>query len=415
MEPARVPRQEASAASAAALPAQKAVTKEEKDVREVAHESEPTDAPEKKTPERPATKRVVVLGAGIAGLLAAQELRRKGVAVTLVSAREHFCFLPRLTELAAKSVRESKVLLSLREIWPGELKLERATLINPEDKTVVLESGANVPYDALVIAIGSETNYFNTPGANHAFPFYCKADADALLAHCATMLDADEGAGGTHTFSVVGGGPTGVEVMNVLAKIVKQKRPNARLLLIERGAELLSVAPKLAADVRGTLTKNGVEIITKASVTNITPLAIDVVREGENKETIPCTTTVWAAGSKPASIPISGVTPTARGEVPVSATLQVPNHPELFALGDVAATGTPKTAQSAVQQARQVAENVEAYLQGKEPKPFVYKERGVMIALDADTCALVFGKRIKGFLAKKMRDTYYSMTIGQYS
>ncbi len=375
-------------------------------------ETEPKQ--KQKMPIKAATKRVVVLGAGMAGLLLAQQLRRKGLAVTLVSARDYFIFLPRLTELAAKTISEKKVVIQLREVWPGELHIERATLVNTDENTVILESGISIAYDVLAIAIGSETNFFGTPGANYAFPFYSREDTQRLYGHIDTMLDADVGTGGTHTFAIIGGGPTGVEVASILADKIKARRPNAKVMLVERGPNILGPWPQLAPDVRAVLEHKGVEVLTGAAVSNITPLSIELQRENQNKEAIPCYTTIWAAGSKPSSIVISGVSLSARGEVPSSETLQVPGHLNIFAIGDAAGTGKPKTAQAAVQQGQQAAENIVRFLAGKAGKPFEYKDRGVVIALESDTCGLFFGRKLKGFIAKTMRDTYYSFSISQY-
>jgi NADH dehydrogenase len=356
----------------------------------------------------------VVLGSGIAGLLAAQVLaKRKDFVVTLVSGQESFCFLPRLTEYLSGSVPERKVILPLAQAWKGERKAVRASAVNAEEKTVLLETGELVAYDTLIIAVGSETNTFNTPGANYAYAFYSKDDADRLREHLGNMLSADE-ASGIHTVTVVGGGPTGVEVAGVLADTVRAKRPNGKILLLDRAPKILGAVPELSEFVTKALERRGVEIRSGVAVNQITPMSLDVTDAAGTKETIPCYTTVWAAGSKPVRLAMAGVTLTERGEIPVEPTLAVRGIADCYAIGDVAAAGTPKTAQAAVQQAAHVVQNILSAKAGRPQKPFAFHYRGTVIALGNDTVGLFFGKRVSGFIARQMRDTYYSFMTGQY-
>lgn len=361
-----------------------------------------------------ARTRVVILGAGMAGLLVAHELSgKKDFSVTLVAPNESFCFLPRLTEYANKAVPEQKVVVPLAEAWKGERVQDRATAVNPEEKTVLLASGKSVPYDTLVIAVGSETNTFNTPGANYAYPFYNKDDADKLLEHLENMLVADE-APGTHTVAVVGAGPTGVEVASVLRDLVVSKRPRGQVILFDRNTTILGAVPDLAPSVHEVLERKGIAFRGGVAVNQITPLSIEITNTDGNKETVPCYTTVWAAGSKPIRLAMAGVALTERGEIPVEPTLAVKGITDVYAIGDVAASGAPKTAQTAVQHAKHVAANILAARAGKPQKPFAFHNRGTVIALENDTVGLFFGKKLKGFVAKTMRDTYYTFMMGQY-
>ena len=378
---------------------------------DIEKESSTQTQPDVKKDER---TRIVILGAGMAGLLAAQELqRKKDITVTLIAPKDTFCFLPRLTEYLHKNVPEHKVMLKIRDVWHGTFMQNKATAVNPEEKTVLLETGQSVSYDTLIIAVGSETNTFNTPGANYAYPFYCKEDADGLSEHLENMLSADESPG-IHTIAVVGGGPTGVEVASVLADMVKQKRPNGKIIILDRAPKVLNAIPELAPSVQAVLEKKGITIRSNVAVSQITPLSIEITTPDGNKETIPCYTTVWAAGSKPVRLAMSGVTLSERGEIPVELTLAVKGVSDIYALGDAAAVGTPKTAQAAVQQGAHVVNNILAARSGKPQKPFVYNNRGTVIALDNDTVGSFFGKRLRGFIARTMRDTYYSFSIGQY-
>lgn len=359
--------------------------------------------------------RIVVVGAGMAGLLVAQRLtKRPDCSVTLVSDKDYFLFLPRLTEYFAKTIPTEHLLLHLNDVWRGPLLRGRVGIVNPDERTIVLDSGMRVEYDLLVLAVGSQVNYFGTQGNEYSYAFYTKEDADKLREHVDRLLDADEQPG-THTFAIVGGGPTGVEVAYVLNKLAKAKRPDAKVIILEGGPTVLKVLPeKLAAGAIEALRKQGIEIMANSKVKGITPLGVTIEKADGSKETVPCYTTVWAAGSKPNAISLTGVACTQRGEVPVDTRLCLPDNNTIFCVGDCAGSGSPKTAQAAVQEALAAVTNITAVLDGNEPKPFALSDRGTVIALEGDTVGLFFGKLLKGFVARQLRDKYYRYTLGMY-
>jgi NADH:ubiquinone reductase (H+-translocating) len=358
---------------------------------------------------------IVVLGAGVAGLRAAQGLAKiESVTVTLVSDKDTFAFLPRLTELLSETIPADRVLLPLRTIWKGRLVIDKAVTVQPSEKKVVLASGSHIEYDTLLIALGSQTNYFNTPGSQYSYPFYTREDEEKLKEHVDRMLEADEQPG-THTFAVVGGGPTGVEVSYVLAQRARKLRPGSKILLIEAGPSILRVLPpKLAQAAKEALERENITIITDTAVKNITPMSVDVELKEHGKETINCYTTVWAAGSKPQQLNIVNVELTPRGEIPVKPTLQSLADSSIFAIGDIAGANCPKTAQGAVQQADHVIENIRAQLRNTDLKPFTYNDKGTIIALEKNTVGVFYGKVMSGFLAQQVRDKYYRFALRHY-
>lgn len=188
--------------------------------------------------------RSVVLGAGVAGLYVAQQLKdEKNVHVTLVSPSDCFVFLPRLTELLANSIPHEKSCLPLANVWKGDLVLEKATIVNPAEKQVVVESGKTIPYDVLVVAIGSVVNYFNTPGSQYSYSFYSKADEERLQEHISSLLEADD-TSGTRTFTVVGGGPTGCEVAYAISALLSAKKAQGKILILDRAPSVLAAFPQ---------------------------------------------------------------------------------------------------------------------------------------------------------------------------
>lgn len=360
-------------------------------------------------------KRIVVVGAGIAGLWVAQKLaKHKDCAVTLISDKDYFLFLPRLTELFNNTIPAEKAVRQLTDVWKGELIIDKANLVNPEDKVVVLNSGKRISYEYCVIAVGSKTNFFNTPGNHNSYSFYSKEDADKLKEHVKNMVDADEQPG-VHTFAIIGGGPTGVEVASVINRLARQRRQNAIVMIIERNPLILkALPPKLGFAAADALSKAGIVLRTNTSVASIAPMSINV-QTGEKKESIPCYTTVWTAGSVPQTIAITGIEPTARGDIPVKQTLQLQTDENVFVIGDCAASSTPKTAQSALQQAHTATNNITALIEKKPLEPFAFNEKGTIIALEKNTVGLFYGKLLKGFLAQQARDKYYWLTMREYT
>lgn len=366
--------------------------------------------------EAESRKKIVVVGAGMSGLYVAQALRkRKDVIVTLISDKEEFVFLPRLTEYFARSTPQNRIVVPLNQAWKDERITDRVTLVNPDEKHVILASGKQVPYDILVLSVGCQTNFFGTPGSQYSFPFYSKMDADNLREHVERLLEADEQQG-TWVFTIVGGGPTGVETAYVLNKMAKAKRAKARVMIVERGPQLLRMLPEaLAKAATEALEKSGVEIILNTGVSSISPMNVEFQKADGEKNMTPCYTTVWAAGSKPVSVAITGLQPTQHGEIPVDSALSVRADHSIFCLGDCAGSGVPKTAQSAVQQAEQTVANITAVLTGKMPSAVTIKEKGVIIALEENTTGLFFGKLVKGFFARETRDVYYRTTLRNYT
>jgi NADH dehydrogenase len=214
------------------------------------------------------------------------------------------------------------------------------------------------------------------------------------------------------TFTIVGGGPTGVEMAGALSELIRlvvvkdYPRLNVkdvRILLLEATDKLLPALPERLREAAGkTLWRKYVEVRFGATVADFDGQQVRL----KSGEVIPAHTVIWAAGVKAA--PLSsrlGLTPGRQGRIPVEPTLQVPDHPEVFIIGDAAyreETGAalPMVAPVAIQMGRSVAANLVRLLRNKPLKPFRYRDQGTLatIGRNAAVCD-VYGVQAKGFLA----------------
>jgi NADH dehydrogenase len=264
-------------------------------------------------------------------------------------------------------------------------------------------------------------NFFHTPGADqYALPLYTMTDATRLKEHILKLFEAvdknpalvDDGA---LNFCIVGGGPTGVELAGALSELLHTELtkdyPNlpvdkAEVLLYEHSPNLLRMfAPKLETYARTALEERGVKVQTGTGVAKIGPTSIDL----STGATVKTHTTVWAAGLQASPVVNSlGVELVHGGRIPVGPDLQVKDHPGVFAIGDIAAMTDGKTGQvlpglgsTALQAGRHVCETIKRLLEGKQPEPFKYLNKGTMaqVGRGAAVVELPTGGTLKGHLA----------------
>jgi NADH dehydrogenase len=381
--------------------------------------------------------RVVVLGGGFGGVYAARQLERlqaRGVPVevTLVSRDNFFLFTPMLHEVAASDLDITHIVSPLRTL------LRRCTIfvgdvesIDLDNRRVRVSHGFErheheLQYDYLVIALGSITNFYGLPGLeSHALTMKTLGDAIHLRNRViATLEEADtECAGldrGLLTFVVAGGGFAGVETLGAVNDFVREalrfyprlQRREIRTVLVHSGPEILpELGEKLGAYAQRKLAARGIEIITRARVTSVTHNGVQLA----DGRFIPSRLVVWTAGTSPH--PLIGRLPcrTERGRIVADETLAVPQWPGVWALGDCATipdrrTGQPfpPTAQHAIRQARIVAGNIAATLDGRSPKPFQFRTLGQLAAIGRRSgVARVLGINFSGFVAWWLWRTIY--------
>jgi NADH dehydrogenase len=341
---------------------------------------------------------VVIVGGGFGGLQAARALSGRPVRVTLVDRENHHLFQPLLYQVATAALSPGEIAKPLRSILRRQdnvrVLLGDVTAIDVANRRVCLADG-HLAYDYLIVATGARHSYFNHPEWEAMAPGL-KALGDALeIRH--RVLRAFETAeraptSASHrellTFVIIGGGPTGVELAGAIAELAHHTLARefrhidplgARVILLEGGPRILpTFPPGLATSAARALRKLGVEVRAGAMVTAVTPEAVHI-----GDEVIPSRTIVWAAGNNASPLGRTLGVPTDRsGRVVVESDLTIPGHPNVYAIGDLAAfvdqngRALPGLAPVAIQQGRAAAENVWRTIQGRERRRFSYRDRG---------------------------------------
>jgi NADH:ubiquinone reductase (H+-translocating) len=350
------------------------------------------------------TAHVVIVGGGFGGLYAARALRRASVRVTLVDRRNHHLFQPLLYQVATAALSPADIAAPIRHILRNqsnaEVLLAEVVAVDSAGRAVVLADGRRIDYDYLVLAAGAVDQYFgNDHWATPAPGLKTIDDATTvrrrfLLAFEAAEQESDPAVlAALLTFVVVGAGPTGVEMAGAFAEIARHTLRRefrhvdpraARVILVEGGTRVLAgYPPELSERALRQLERLGVEVRFGSLVTRIGP---DAVYVGD--ERIGTRNVVWAAGVAASPLARGLGAPVDRmGRVVVEPDLRVPGHPEIFAIGDMAAfiheggVPLPGTAPVAMQAARLAAANIRRLVAGEATGPFRYHDRGSMATI----------------------------------
>jgi NADH dehydrogenase len=366
--------------------------------------------------------RVVIVGAGFGGLWTARTLARSPLEVTLVDRNNYHTFLPLLYQVATAELEPGDIAYPVRTILR---KMPNARFAMAEvqrvdiDRRVVETDGPEIPYDFLVLATGTVDHFFGIPGApEYAFSLKNLEEAIALRNHilgCVERADHEQDVGrrqGLLGFAIVGGGPTGVESAGALAELIQGplmkdcrtlEFSEVQITLVEAMDRLLPTLPEpLGTYAQERLRAMGVEVRVQSAVSRITPDEVQL----EDGTVVPACTTIWAAGVQ--GVPhaeASGLPIARRGRVAVLPTLQVPDHPEVYVIGDLAyfeqdGSPLPMVAQVAIQGGVAAARNIERQLAGQDPLPFRYRDRGTMATIGRNAAAAhVYGRNFTGFPA----------------
>ncbi len=373
--------------------------------------------------------RVVIVGAGFAGLSAARALVGKPVEVTIVDQRNFHTFQPLLYEVATAGLDSGDVAYPIRAIFGKAdnvtFRFATVTGVDWDRREVELDGHAPLPFDSVVVASGATARYFGIPGASEfAFPLYTLTDARRLRDHVLRRLeqaDSDPALapGGPLTFVVVGGGPTGVEVAGALAELLDVavrhdgftfERATGRIILVDGLPRLLTPFKESgAAYAAKTLEGRGVELRLGRMVKSVTDACVNL----DDGSEIPTRTVVWAGG-----VTVDGTLASrldaatgANGRLAVNDDLSLEGRDGAFAVGDAAAVPwgpdsdhpgetCPQLAQVAIQSGKHAAGQVLLRIDGKPTEAFRYKDKGIMATIGrrAAITELPHGPAIHGTL-----------------
>jgi NADH dehydrogenase len=389
--------------------------------------------------------RVVILGGGFGGMYAAMEFEQAlaqgaDLDVTLVNRDNFFLFTPMLHEVAASDLDITNIVSPIRKLlrrvafFHGDIES-----IDLPNKRVGLSHGHeqhchSLPYDHLVLALGSTTNFLNIPGlADRALTMKSLDDAiflrNRLIANleeadfeCAAPLRAP-----LLNFVVAGGGFAGVETIAAMNDFLREavrffphlREDMLRIILVNSGNVILpELGEKLGAYAQRKLIENKVEIHSNCKVTAVTDRDV-ILSDGT---TVTTNTLVWTAGTSPHSLLDTLPFTKVRGRVLVNEYLEVPEWPGVWAFGDCAVvpdrnTGYshPPTAQHALREGKVAAWNILATIRGGQKKPFLYSTLGLLAPIGKRTgVANILGVNFSGFIAWWLWRTIYLLKLPRF-
>lgn len=370
-----------------------------------------------------ASTKVVILGGGFAGISAAKALGNTKFDVWIIDRTNHHLFQPLLYQVASAALSPGDIAVPIREILsPYEnvtVIMGEVTAIDKEQQEVILHNGDKVGYEYLIIGLGARHSYFGKDEWEEFAPGL-KTLSDALSVRERILMsfekaersDSISEARKFLNFVIIGGGPTGVEMAGAISEIAYQTMlrdfrridpTKTKIHLIEGSDHVLPMFPqKLSKRAEKYLHHFGVNVITGKRVSNVTKEGVSV-----GDLFIPAENILWAAGNEASPILKTLDVPMDRqGRVMVEKDLTVPNHPEIFVIGDAACAmdkkgkPLPALAPVAVQQGRYVAQILRRRLPHTQRPPFVYFDKGTMATIGKTKAIGMFGKiQFSGFIA----------------
>lgn len=388
-------------------------------------------------------KKILILGGGFGGVATYRHLHKlihpantHNIQVELINKTNYFTFSPMLHEVATGSVEREHIVQPLREMLRccgKDFHQALITKIDPKKKLVYTNKG-NHSYDILVVALGVEQSYFNTPGAEeYALALKWLPGAIAIRNRIINSFEQASEMHDNHdsdtmkkflNFVIVGGGPTGTELAGQLSDLLQNEMAkfygdipmnHAKIVLIHAGKRLIEQLSEQASKVAlERLRKMGVRVILGETVTEVTK---DFVKFSSGNSIL-SNSVFWTAGTESG---LKKILPpkilNERGMISVSGTFQVPDYPEIFALGDSAAVTEdnfkyPPLAQAAVQASSTVAKNIIAHIHHRAPKKKKYRHKGDIIPI-GNSYGIFERKsiRVTGFFAWVLRRFVFIQTM----
>ena len=367
--------------------------------------------------------RVVVVGAGFAGLEVGKRLRHAPAQLTVIDRQNYVLFQPLLYQVATAALSATDIAVPIRSLISGdntEILLDEVMGVETERSVVQTVGGREIPFDFLVIATGSQYNYFGkeewtafAPGPKSLDDALAIRRRILLAFEAAEMCDDTREQRALLTIVIVGAGPTGAEIAGAVAEMARFtllrdfrhiNPASARIILMEAGPRILAgFSPELAAYAQTALAKLGVEVRVNSKIEQIDGRG--VVVEGERTE---ARVVIWAAGVK--AMPVAAwlkVGANSHGMVEVNPDFSVPGHSNIFVVGDAALVRTadrttlPGLAAVAKQEGAFVGNLISSRISGEpQPTPFRYRDYGTMAIIGRSSAvADLRGFKLKGALA----------------
>jgi NADH:ubiquinone reductase (H+-translocating) len=376
--------------------------------------------------------RVVIIGGGFGGLRAARALKSAPVDVTLIDRRNYHLFQPLLYQVATGSLSPGQIAAPIRAVL-GRQKNTRVLMgevvdFDPAAKRIMLADGAAFEYDSLIVAAGSETSYYGHDVWRPWAPGMKSIEEATNIRHkilyafeAAERLTDPAERRAWLRFVIVGAGATGVELAGAIGEIARQTLKNdfrsirpqdAEIILLDGGPRVLTTFPEhLAKKAAQSLASLGVQVKTGVLVKEIDHDGVTVDRHGTT-DRLPSKTVIWAGGVT--APPLAGTlasrtkAETGRGgRIKVNPDLTIPNHPDIYVVGDLALAGGPDgkplpgVAQVAMQGGTYAARSIARTVEGGKPlPPFKYFDKGELAVIGrAAAVANAFGLHLSGFAA----------------
>lgn len=378
-------------------------------------------------------KKVLILGGGFGGVFAAkalERLRRGKLDVELINSNNYFVFQPLLPEVAAASIHSADAVVPLRQLL-RRVQVRQAEVMGIDfaKKSVIVVQGTrripiDLAYDELVLALGTSVDLNRFPGLpEHALTMKDLSDAHRLRTHVIGCLETADVTSDPEvkrqllSFVVVGAGFSGVETVAEVRELVRRalkyypniRADEVRFYLIEYAGRILPTFPAdLAEYATRRLTIHGIEVLTGVGTKSATGTAVELT----DGRIIPTSTIVATIGNGPHPLVSSLGLDLQWGRIKTDRFMRVPGQDGVWALGDAAliplvespgeepAHYATQTAQFAVREGRQLADNIIAKIEGKELKPFAYTSKGSLASLGmSKAVADVYGVKLSGTLA----------------
>jgi NADH dehydrogenase len=361
-------------------------------------------------------KHVVIVGGGFAGLNCARKLAaHSDIRITLIDKNNYQQFQPLLYQVATAILAPSNAAFALRGVLKGhsnvDVKLGEVVSVDLKTRTVETAEGQKYQGDYLVLAAGSQANFFGTPGADqHTYPLYSLRDAELLRSRLIAVLESADRdpsliAKGALNFVIVGAGPTGAETAGTLGDMTQRLLKDvykdldvskAQIFLVDRGHSVLSTFSQKSQEYAARmLEQRGVQVRLGVAAKEVGPGHV-LLSDGTK---ILTRTVIWAGGLKASSLSANvGVAPGHGGRIDVQPDFSVKDFPGVYALGDFAnITGAdgkplPQLASVAEQSGKWCAKNIAAVIAGEPEQPFRYLDKGIMAMIGRNAAVAEVGE-----------------------